>query len=71
MVINNDGNITLYQNLGFHLFLYNKGDNLRLLCPNCHSQTPTYKGGNKKTPKNDARSIQHRDIYHRRKSGWL
>ena len=30
MVINNDGNITLYQNLGFHLFLYNKGDNLPL-----------------------------------------
>lgn len=23
-------------------------DNLRLLCPNCHAQTPTYKGKNKK-----------------------
>lgn len=26
----------------------NKIDNLRLLCPNCHSQTPTYCGRNKK-----------------------
>ena len=41
----------------------NKGNNLRLLCPNCHSLTPTYKGGNKKTPKNDSRSIKHRLIY--------
>jgi hypothetical protein len=24
----------------------NRFDNLRLLCPNCHSQTPTYCGGN-------------------------
>ena len=24
----------------------NKGNNLRLLCPNCHSQTPTYKSKN-------------------------
>lgn len=24
--------------------------NLRLICPNCHSQTPTYKIGNVKTP---------------------
>tara|TARA_R100000951_G_scaffold115245_1_gene122703 strand:- start:30 stop:485 length:456 start_codon:yes stop_codon:yes gene_type:complete len=24
-------------------------DNLRFLCPNCHSQTPTYRGGNKNT----------------------
>lgn len=27
----------------------NKLDNLRLLCPNCHSLTATFKGGNKKT----------------------
>ena len=38
-------------------------DNLRLLCPNCHSQTPTYKGGNKKKPKMDSRSKMHRKIY--------
>jgi 5-methylcytosine-specific restriction endonuclease McrA len=24
-----------------------KEDNLELLCPNCHSQTPTYKGANR------------------------
>ncbi len=38
-------------------------DNLRLLCPNCHSQTPTYKGGNKKKPKMDSRSKQNRARY--------
>lgn len=37
--------------------------NLRLLCPNCHSQTPTYKGGNKKHPKMDARSVRIREKY--------
>lgn len=26
----------------------NKEENLSLLCPSCHSLTPTYKGGNKK-----------------------
>jgi Zn finger protein HypA/HybF involved in hydrogenase expression len=26
----------------------NKLDNLRVLCPNCHAQTPTYRGKNKK-----------------------
>lgn len=26
----------------------NKIENLKLLCPNCHSLTPTYKGANKK-----------------------
>lgn len=40
-----------------------KSNNLCLLCPNCHSLTPTYKGGNKKIPKNDSRSIKHRLIY--------
>ena len=25
----------------------NSLDNLSLICPNCHSQTPTYKGANK------------------------
>lgn len=28
----------------------NRIGNLRLLCPNCHSQTPTYCGRNKKLP---------------------
>ncbi len=27
-------------------YLNNDEDNLRLLCPNCHSLTPTYKNGN-------------------------
>lgn len=27
-------------------YMNNKEDNLTLLCPNCHSQTPTYKGAN-------------------------
>lgn len=30
----------------------NRIENLRILCPNCHSQTPTWKGKNKKTNKN-------------------
>lgn len=29
----------------------NRLENLRLLCPNCHSQTPTYAGRNTKGPK--------------------
>lgn len=28
-------------------YLNNKEENLDLLCPNCHSLTPTYKGANK------------------------
>jgi 5-methylcytosine-specific restriction endonuclease McrA len=35
-------------------------DNLRFLCPNCHSQTPTYKGGNIKNRKKDTRSKEKR-----------
>jgi hypothetical protein len=31
-------------------FLDNRRDNLRFLCPNCHSQTPTYAGRNRPTP---------------------
>ena len=27
----------------------NKPENLRLLCPNCHAMTPTYKGANRKS----------------------
>lgn len=42
----------------------NKGSNLRLLCPNCHSQTDTYKGGScKRALKQDKRSRGHRHIY--------
>jgi len=29
-------------------FTNNKEENLKLLCPSCHSLTPTYRGGNKK-----------------------
>lgn len=28
-------------------YLNNKEENLKLLCPNCHSLTPTYKGANR------------------------
>jgi len=41
-------------------------DNLRLMCPNCHSQTPTYKGGNRFDLKMDDRSVMHRRIYRKR-----
>lgn len=41
--------------------------NLRILCPNCHSQTPTYKGGNKKNIKQDARSTRNRLAYQKRR----
>lgn len=27
-------------------YMNNKEENLRVLCPNCHSLTPTYKGAN-------------------------
>jgi len=37
--------------------------NVRLLCPNCHSQTETYKGGNKGKLKNDQRNINLRKKY--------
>lgn len=37
--------------------------NLRLLCPNCHSQTETYKGGSKKALKKDSRNIELRRKY--------
>lgn len=41
----------------------NLPSNVRLLCPNCHSQTPTYKGGNKNNPKNDKRNKTLRKKY--------
>ena len=36
--------------------------NLRLLCPNCHSQTPSYKGGNKNKLKTARRAVFHREM---------
>ena len=40
----------------------NKRANLRLLCPNCHAQTPTFAGrnmGNGKNPRNRARRARY------------
>ena len=34
-------------------FQNNREDNLTLLCPNCHSLTPTYKGANKGNGRKD------------------
>lgn len=47
----------------------NKANNLRLMCPNCHSQTETYKGGNKNNPKMDKRSRWHRQHYKKKMVG--
>jgi Zn finger protein HypA/HybF involved in hydrogenase expression len=41
----------------------NHPSNLRFLCPNCHSQTETYKGGNKNRLKNDNRNNNLRKKY--------
>ena len=41
----------------------NSISNLRLLCPNCHSQTETYKGGNKNKLKMTTRNIKQRNFY--------
>ena len=41
----------------------NLESNLRLLCPNCHAQTPTWKGGNKKKLKMSGREISRRNRY--------
>jgi hypothetical protein len=38
----------------------NKESNLQLICPNCHAQTPTYKGANKG---NSKRQIKRRKRY--------
>lgn len=34
-------------------YLNNSEENLRVLCPNCHSLTPTYKGANKENGRKD------------------
>ena len=36
----------------------NKIENLRLLCPNCHSLTPTYRALNRRTVKRSARGVR-------------
>ncbi len=38
--------------------------NLRLLCPNCHSQTPTFRRSNIGNHKSDKRSLHRRKRYH-------
>jgi 5-methylcytosine-specific restriction endonuclease McrA len=35
----------------------NKEENLTLLCPNCHSLTPTYRGANKGNGKRDIKWV--------------
>ena len=40
--------------------------NLRLICPNCHSQTPTFKGKNKGNGRIHLRERRQQD-YHRQK----
>ena len=40
----------------------NRIENLRFLCPNCHSQTPTFKGRNKRTEIEDKEIKQKRKI---------
>lgn len=42
---------------------YNNKNNLRLLCVNCHAQTPTYKGRN--IGKHDTKISAYRRAYHK------
>lgn len=46
----------------------NKLENLRLLCPNCHTQTDTYVGGSKNKTKNDVRNKRYRKWYNESKA---
>ena len=39
-------------------------NNVRLLCPNCHSQTPTFRVANQGNLKSDRRSLSRRKRYH-------
>lgn len=41
----------------------NLPNNLRLLCPNCHSQTPTFRSYNRGKHKSDKRSVLRRKRY--------
>lgn len=45
----------------------NAFDNLRLLCPNCHSQTDTFAGRNKKTAKNNSCQYCKNPIFNNRR----
>jgi 5-methylcytosine-specific restriction endonuclease McrA len=40
----------------------NRLENLRMLCPNCHSQTETYRGRNKKLRKNANKTEEERHL---------
>ena len=46
--------------------LNNSPDNLRMLCPNCHSQTPTYKNKNKGNGRVARRERAKIDYYRQR-----
>jgi hypothetical protein len=46
----------------------NMPSNLQLLCPNCHSQTPTFRTYNRGSHKSDRRSLSNRKRYHRETS---
>lgn len=43
-------------------FQNNREDNLTLLCPNCHSLTPTYKGANKGNGRKDREKYYTKQI---------
>jgi Zn finger protein HypA/HybF involved in hydrogenase expression len=45
----------------------NRIENLRFLCPNCHSQTPTFKGRNKPKSEKEIKIIKERKKKERRK----
>lgn len=47
----------------------NKLSNVRLLCPNCHSQTPTYTGRNKKASRRSVYYANRRDAKRREPDG--
>lgn len=47
----------------------NSRNNLRLLCPNCHAQTPTYKGRNK--GRGTVRQLTRMAKYYKRKEAVL
>ena len=48
----------------------NKLENCRLLCPNCHSLTPTFSGKNTKVLKETKRNTFIRNYYKRNKDKW-
>jgi hypothetical protein len=38
----------------------NRIENLRIVCPNCHAQTPTYRGKNKLSALSEKRGVEYR-----------